>query len=106
MTRVEQMRIYLQLNRTIAVDEPRVTTFPIVWDEQQPTDQLVFAELTDEEKKLAETNDELEICQSLENVNCTNETDNSSNELTKARTTDERTLSTTTINTTDECNKQ
>ena len=28
-----------------------MTTFPIVWDEQQPTDQLVFAELTDEEKK-------------------------------------------------------
>ncbi|CAF1322778.1 unnamed protein product [Adineta ricciae] len=63
-----------KLNRNIAVDEPRVTTFPIVWDEQQSTDQLVFAELTEEEKKMAETNEELEICHSLENVNCTNET--------------------------------
>lgn len=56
------------------MDEPRVTTFPIVWDEQQSTDQLVFAELTEEEKQLAEMNDEQEICQSLENVSCTNET--------------------------------
>ncbi|CAF1291041.1 unnamed protein product [Adineta ricciae] len=64
----------VKLNRNIAVDEPRVTTFPIVWDEQQSTDQLVFAELTEEEKKMAETNEELEICHSLENVNCTNET--------------------------------
>ncbi|CAF2131999.1 unnamed protein product [Rotaria magnacalcarata] len=63
-----------KLNRNIAVDEPRVTTFPIIWDEQQSTDQLVFAELTEEEKKMAEMNDEIEICQSLENVNCTNET--------------------------------
>lgn len=62
------------MNRTIAVDEPRVTTFPIIWDEQQSTDQLVFAELTEEEKKLAETNEELEMCHSLENVNCTNDT--------------------------------
>ncbi|CAF4113376.1 unnamed protein product [Rotaria socialis] len=63
-----------KLNRNIAVDEPRVTTFPIIWDEQQSTDQLVFAELTEEEKKMVEMNDEIEICQSLENVNCANET--------------------------------
>ena len=50
-----------------------MTTFPIVWDEQQSTDQLVFAELTEEEKQMAEASEELEICQSLENVNCTNE---------------------------------
>lgn len=66
----------IQLNRTIAVDEPRVTTFPIIWDEQQSTDQLVFAELTEEEKKMAETNEELEMCHGLENVNCTNDTPN------------------------------
>ncbi len=62
-----------------------MTTFPIVWDEQQSTDQLVFAELTEEEKKLAEMNEELEICQSLENVNCTNEP----NESTEPKTTNE-----------------
>jgi hypothetical protein len=56
------------------VDEPRVTTFPIVWDEQQSTDQLVFAELTEEEKQMADMNDEQEICTSLENVSCANET--------------------------------
>ncbi|CAF4427650.1 unnamed protein product, partial [Adineta steineri] len=62
-------------------DEPRVTTFPIVWDEQQSTDQLVFAELTEDEKKIAELNEELEMCHSLENVNCTNETPTETNEL-------------------------
>lgn len=62
-----------KLNRNIAVDEPRVTTFPIVWDEQQPTDQLVFAELTEEEKKLAEMNEEQEMCEAIENVSCSNE---------------------------------
>lgn len=71
------------MNRTIAVDEPRVTTFPIIWDEQQSTDQLVFAELSEEEKKLAEMNEELEMCHSLENVNCTNDMP------TEAKTTNE-----------------
>ncbi|UJR33851.1 hypothetical protein I4U23_021273 [Adineta vaga] len=70
-----------KLNRNIAVDEPRVTTFPIVWDEQQSTDQLVFAELTEEEKKMAEMNEEAEICQSLENVNCSTETPNESEQI-------------------------
>ena len=65
--------MFLQLTRNIAVEEPRVTTFPIVWDEQQSTDQLVFAELTEEEKQMAAASEELEICQSLESVNCTNE---------------------------------
>ena len=69
------------MNRNIAVDEPRVTTFPIVWDEQQPTDQLIFAELTEEEKKLAEMSEELEMCHSLENVNCNTETTNEPAEL-------------------------
>ncbi len=87
----QQQLISIQLNRTIAVDEPRVTTFPIVWDEQQSTDQLVFAELTEEEKKLAEINEELEICQSLENVNCTNETTTESTKTPsiEPKTTDE-----------------
>ncbi|CAF3762028.1 unnamed protein product [Rotaria sordida] len=80
-----------KLNRNIAVDEPRVTTFPIIWDEQQPTDQLVFAELTEEEKKMAETNEELEICHSLENVNCANDTPS---ESTDTKITNEPTAST------------
>jgi len=92
-----------KLNRNIAVDEPRVTTFPIIWDEQQSTDQLVFAELTEEEKKMAEINDELEICQSLENVNCTNETPHepeTTNEIippTEPTTTDQPIISTNTM---------
>jgi hypothetical protein len=73
------------LNRTIAVDEPRVTTFPIVWDEQQSTDQLVFAELTEEEKKMAETSEENEICQSMENVNCSQEISDAPAEATLAQ---------------------
>lgn len=51
-----------------------MTTFPIVWDEQQSTDQLVFADLTDEEKKLAEMSEEIEMCHGIENVNCSTET--------------------------------
>lgn len=50
-----------------------MTTFPIVWDEQQSTDQLVFGELTEEEKKLAEMSEEIEMCHGIENVNCSNE---------------------------------
>jgi len=85
-----------KLNRTIAVDEPRVTTFPIVWDEQQPTDQLVFAELTEEEQKIAEMNEELEICHSLENVNCSNETPNAPGESTELKPINESPEETTT----------
>lgn len=51
-----------------------MTTFPIVWDEQQSTDQLVFGDLTDEEKKLAEMSEEIEMCHGIENVNCSTET--------------------------------
>ncbi len=92
--------ISIQLNRTIAVDEPRVTTFPIVWDEQQSTDQLVFEELTEEEKKIAELNEELEICHSLENVNCTNETpiETKMTSSTEPKTTDEPIVSTESSN--------
>ena len=67
------------------MDEPRVTTFPIVWDEQQSTDQLVFAELTEEEKKLAEMSEELDICQSMENVNCSHEIPEASTEVPAAQ---------------------
>ena len=88
------------MNRNIAVDEPRVTTFPIVWDEQQSTDQLVFAELTEEEKKMAEMNEELEICHSLENVNCTNETPSEPQQTNESEPSTEATPAPTTTTTT------
>ena len=58
---------------------------------------MIFAELTEEEKKLAETNDESEICQSLENVNCNNETpmEPATTESTEPKTTDEPIVPTT-----------
>ena len=56
----------------------------------------MFAELTEEEQKMAEMNEELEICHSLENVNCASETPNEPGESTELKTTDETVASTET----------
>lgn len=66
-----------------------MTTFPIVWDEQQPTDQLVFAELTEEEKKLAETSEEQEMCDGIDNVHCSDESSDESDDTIEEKSTDD-----------------
>jgi len=49
-----------KLCRTIAVDDPRVTTFPIIWEEKEKIDQLPFPLLSEEERNMATMSDELE----------------------------------------------